>query len=165
MKIQLYALLAIAFSATTAVNAQCGTRNAQAFLEVRMPGIIPVDENRQPLRSGPDSSYSVFLESSSRKAGDGFAWINGRVYSAHVSRWEGSADIGKEKQSGETVRLATAAGASDALWRVELVPVKKKMKAPAKAGANQVVLQLNFSGKKCTQVIRRVTELAVPPAV
>ncbi|RYZ24002.1 MAG: hypothetical protein EOO16_02735 [Chitinophagaceae bacterium] len=164
MKLHLPALLAAVLLFSPGAQAQCGTRNTQAFLRVIFPGTIPVDDSGQPLRQGPDSTYTVYLESASKNVADGYAWVNGKAYAAHPFRQDAAEVIGKAKRSGEPVRINAATG-NYAQWRIELTPLRSKMKAPAKAGANQVLLQLKMAGKKCTQTIRRITELSVPPSV
>jgi hypothetical protein len=158
-------VLLIIIGCTAAAQAQCGTRNARAFLEVRFPGNIPVDENRQPMGKRVDSTFTLYLESPAKDI-TGSAWIGGRLYNLVASPVDAAnaLELGKEKRSGKKVVL-TKPAAHRTLWRLELQPAARNKKAPAKAGANQVLLQLNAGGKKCIQTIRPITELAVLPSV
>jgi hypothetical protein len=166
MIIRMIALCLLAgFGCISTAQAQCGTRNARAFLEVRFPGNIPVDENRQPIGRRVDSTFTVYLESLNRNI-NGSAWIGGRLYNLVASPVDAEAaiELGSEKVSGDKVTLSKVP-ARWTLWRLELQPAARNKKAPAKAGAHQVLLQLNAGGKKCNQIIRSVTELAVTPSV
>jgi hypothetical protein len=153
-------LLAVAGLACRS-EAQCGTRNARAFLEVRYPGTIPVDENRQPLHRGPDSTYTIYVESANRQLGAGYAWVDKKTF--RISTEEVTvAEIGREKQSGEAVIMKPAKGYR--LWRISLYPVAAR-KMPLKQVKGTIQLQFNNGGKTCTQTIRRITELKVIPSV
>jgi hypothetical protein len=167
MKILRTAFLLAAIAGSKQMQAQCGTRNARAFLEVSFPGTIPVGENGRPLRHAADSTFTIYLESAGARIDGGRAWIGNRSYTVNAFRvTEFPVAPGHDKNSGNAIVIPATASKMWRLWRLELTPVTKgKKKAPAKTGAQKAVLQLSAGGKQCVQTIGSITELAVKPTV
>jgi len=102
-----------------------GVRNVYAFMVEHQPGNIPVDPTGTPLNAGPDTLYTVYVET----IGQGIQWkrayIRGRAYTITARRVEKTPfEAGIRKSPREKIVLQ--AGKGGRLWQLSLDAIAGK---------------------------------------
>ena len=125
--------------------------NAYGFYEIRSPGNIPVDDNGNSLYNGPDTTYTVYCETSTKNIVWTAAWKGGRSYSAIPVLLPNKVhNAGIAKKNSEKVIIRTTD--KNVLWRIELVPDINETKPPKSYKDRGILLH----GKSGTQPLYRV---------
>jgi hypothetical protein len=141
-----------------------GVINVYAFCSVQTPGNIPVDKDGNPMDSGPDTLYRVYLEAN--KSNDPiqwkFAWIHDKTYRL-VSRMAETTvlEIGLNKTSHERIIIKASSG--NVLWNLQLLSAEKAITQPLKAQSGEMILQGLYKHKKIIRKINTVVMLQLPP--
>ena len=134
-----------------------------AFYGIRIPGIIPVDPNGEPLYHGPDKTYLIYVETNGNEIQWGNAWINGKTYSVRsVLLNDFPVEVGTRKTNHQKISIAPAG--KNKLWQLEIMPSGKKIKPPAKAKKNEIILEGKCKGKIIEKITKQI-ELELPPSV
>jgi hypothetical protein len=135
----------------------------RTLAEIKYPGNIPIDDNGQPLRSGPDTSFTMIIETGKENIKWGKAYYNSHVYTVIATLLKPTGYFVKEKGSAKTLKFKAAKG--NQLWRLELVPYDAYKKIPAGLNKDEFMLQLLY-GKKSLRLVRKsFTEIEAPPSV
>jgi hypothetical protein len=133
-----------------------------AFMEIKYPGNIPVDDNGRPLKAGPDTSYTILAEAGKEKSTWGYAYHNGNVYTVIASRVARLPYQVKAKETGRKKTFSPAKGNS--LWLLELVPYDGYKKTPVmKEGS--FLIQLKYGKNSFRLVTEKIIEREGLPSV
>lgn len=151
-------------SLTGCAQGKYGIMKIDAFWTEHIPGTIPVDANGQSLYNGPDTLYSIYLETNGRKVEWDKAWKNGKAYSIVTTLITTYPhDAGFEKATGKKNILIPAKG--NQLWVLHLAPIDQKTTVPAYLKTGQMIIQGKYGSKIITQIIKKETELSTLPSV
>jgi len=142
-----------------------GIKHSYAFFSIHMPGNIAVNPDGLPMHAGPDTLFTIYLETGTAPPIWTSAWMKGRTYSVSCFPVTGSAlEAGTSKASGEK-RMVTAAG-GNRLWRLELSPAEKAKMPPRMAKGGEIILLEGKSGRRPVVLgLNRIEELASIPSV
>ncbi|WP_345255393.1 hypothetical protein [Flaviaesturariibacter amylovorans] len=137
-------------------------RRLDAYLAIRYPGTIPVDDAGNPMRRGVDSAWTIVAETRTTKMNWGYAWRGGRIYTIAATRVT-ELNVGKTKEGGLPIVRRAAAG--NYLWQLELVPFDGHKKAPARVAAGAILIQGKAGVRPFYRTLRTYTELDPAPSV
>ena len=111
-------LLFFAVTMFSCAQGKHGIVSIRAYITERLPGNIPVDAQGEPLRHGPDSIYTVYVETKEMITWDS-AWMNGSRYAIEASQLTiFPVDAGTDKSTGQKILLRPADG--NQLWLLTL---------------------------------------------
>lgn len=161
MKKYLFLLISI-FALTGYAQTKPPVKILSALMEIKYPGNIPVDDNGRPMKSGPDTAYTLLVEAGKEKINWGFAYHNGQAYSVIATRVSRLPYGVKTKESGRTKTFRPAQGNS--LWLLELVPYTAYKKIPvSKEGS--FLLQVKYGKNSFRLITEKVIEVDPLPSV
>lgn len=126
------------------------------------PGNIPVDPNGRPLHEGPDTVYTVYVETTGQAIQWKAACIDGRMYSiaAHPVT-KTPFEAGTRKRPKEKIFLPAARG--NHLWRLDFGLMEEKPACRQKKG--EILLEGKRGNKNIMVKTSDVAELWEIPAV
>lgn len=135
-----------------------------AYYTERLPGIIPVDEDRKPRQQTRDTTFVIYVETAQKNINWGYIWKGNKAFSAIPTRIdEVPYEVGKTKRSQRLIKLAPSNGRQ--LWQLELAPYAKDMKSPRGAKGNALLIKGKLNKKPFTITVNKLTELYTPPSV
>ena len=140
-----------------------GVKKIAAFQSLHMPGNIPVDQNGNSLFKGPDTTNTIYVETSGKGIQWDMAWKNGKAYSVVAELLPaGSFNAGTEKTSSKKMMFTPAKGNQQ--WLLQLEPLEKNQKAPAALKNGEILLKGKYGKAIVLQTVKQQTELEVMPA-
>ncbi|RYZ00730.1 MAG: hypothetical protein EOO11_00465 [Chitinophagaceae bacterium] len=138
-------------------------RRVDAYLAIRLPGTIPVDDLGGPMKKRRvDSLWTIVAETRTPKMTWGFAWRGGRTYTVAATRVT-DLKVGRAKEGGAEIYRRPAAG--NYLWQLELIPYEGHKKAPARVAPGAILIQGKAGTTPFYRTLRTFTELDVAPSV
>ncbi len=160
----LFVSLLITGSLLSCAQGKYGIKKIRAFSAEQIPGNIPVDEKGQSMYKGPDTLYTIYIESTGKKIDWDSAWKNDRTYTVVTTLVaEKSLEAGTEKNTGKKIVLTPRNG--NQLWMLQLVPAENKTRAPGSLKPGEIILRGRFDNKTIFQAVKGLTELNVFPSV
>jgi hypothetical protein len=155
-------LLSLVFISSCA-QSQKGIISRGAYVTIRQPGMLPVDDGGNVINSGPDSIFTVFVETGTQKIEWGIFWIGKRSYSViptPAKKLPGTRDGEDQTGSG---RVYTASRGNK-LWQLELVPYDRKLALPSASKPGQVLMKGKYGSTPFSISIAHITVLKSPPS-
>ena len=137
-------------------------RIAGVFADIKMPGNIPVDDNGRPLKSGPDTSFHMVVETGKDAVKWGYVFYNSKVYTV-IATQHTKPYVVMARESGK--KTVIKAGNGKKLWQLELVPFNEYRKAPDTLRKNNFMLHVKYGKNSFRLVTDKFTEIVTPPAV
>lgn len=160
MKI-IFVLLLIAAACVSCAQQKVSIKKMYAFNQLRFPGNIPVDDNGNPLITGPDTVIYIYIETSGTAPGWQNAIINGRTYAVSATPvYSVPVDIGISEQNGQPISIS--AGKESKLWQIMLslrdawhkIPPTQPSHAP-----EEIILEGTYNGKPFKKIIMKQVTL------
>ncbi len=154
--------LAIIFSISMQSCSQTNkvVRKSIAYRSVRNAGTIAVDDNGNPISSGIDTAFVVYVETGSRKMVWESAEYNGNKYSiAPVIAAERPVIVGINKKTGEQLKFIPDAG--NTVWKLELLSGQPIGIATQKG---VILLKGKYGNSAFLYTIKKLTEVQLPDA-
>ena len=159
----IFLTLIILTGCTAGAQLTDGIKNIYAFRAEHLPGIVAVDPQGNPTHQGPDTLYTIYIESA-KPIQWLKAWKNGKTYSIIAMRIaDAPVDAGIKKANGEHVLINVTKG--NALWRLDLTPAEKQAPPPQKIKAGHMLLQGTHGTKTVVRSVVNEVELKLPDAV
>jgi hypothetical protein len=156
-------LVFLLFALSSCAQTKPSVRIAAVYADIKYPGNIPVDDNGNPLKSGPDTAYTMLVEAGKETIKWGYVFYGNHVYTVIPTLIKKLPYEIKAKESGNKIRLRPAAGKK--FWQLELVPFNEYRKAPDTLRANNFMLQVKYGKRSFRLVTDKVTEIETPPSV
>jgi hypothetical protein len=157
-------LLLSSHSLISCSQSRYSIRKINAFLMVKMPGNIPVDENGKSLFNGPDTLITIYIEISGKEPEWKTAWYNNSSYAVSSSLISQTTyEAGTKKTDGKKVILKPAAG--NKLWQLILQRDNDKIKIPQKIRSGEILLSGKYRDKNFLYKINSLFQLTTPPSV
>jgi len=152
------------FNIISCAQAKYGIKKVDAFFRENQPGNIRMDEQHNPINSGPDTVYSIYLETKDVAIKWVGAWKNGKPYSiVSTAIDETPYQVGVDKLSNQNVILEPVAG--NKLWQLQLEPTENKSKPPVKTTTDEIIIKGKAGKKTIIQRIYSQVELTTIPSV
>jgi hypothetical protein len=133
------------------------------YADIKYPGNIPVDDNGRPMKSGPDTAFTMLVEAGKDALKWGYVFYGDHVYTAIPTLVKKLPFEIKAKETGKNIRLKPLAGKQ--FWQLELVPFNEYRKAPDTLRANNFMLQVKYGKNSFRLVKDGFTEIETPPSV
>lgn len=137
-----------------------GVQRVDAFMQVRIPGTIPVVPGQNKNRSHSDTAYVIFVQAGQKPVWTK-AWNTGhsfRIEIAEVS--DSSVAVGIEKATGKEIHLATQKEMH--MYRLLLKKEADNASPETIVKGGEILLKGEMQGKNIFYTIKRVTELQSP---
>jgi hypothetical protein len=138
-------------------------RIINVYADIKYPGNIPVDDNGKPLKSGPDTAFTMLVEAGKEAIKWGHVFYGNKVYTVIPTLIKKLPFEIITKESGKKTRLKPAAGKQ--FWHLELVPFDEYRKAPDTLRANNFMLQVKYGKNSFRLVTKNFVEIDTPPSV
>lgn len=162
MKNILFLILSIS-ALSSCAQTKPAIRIADVFADIKYPGNIPVDDNGQPLRSGPDTAFTMIVEAGKEPVKWGYVFYGNRVYTVIPTLVKKLPYEVKAKESGNKIRLRPGTGKK--LWQLELVPFEEYRKPPDTLRRNNFMIQVKYGKNSFRLVTDKFVEIDSPPSV
>jgi hypothetical protein len=156
-------LLINLYSLSSCAQSKPSIRIVDMYADIKFPGNIPVDDNGKPMKSGPDTAFTMLVEAGKDAIKWGYVFYGDQVYTVIPTRIKKLPFEMKAKESGNRIRLKPAAGKQ--FWQLELVPFTEYRKVPDTLRAGNFMLQVKYGKKSFRLVTNKFTEIDSPPAV
>jgi hypothetical protein len=156
-------LLISLYSLSSCGQTKPSIRLVGVYADIKYPGNIPVDDNGNPMRSGPDTAFTMLVEAGKEAIKWGYVFYGNQVYTVIPSRIKKLPFEVKAKESGNKIRLKPAAGKQ--FWQLELVPFTEYRKVPDTLRAGNFMLQVKYGKNSFRLVTGKFTEIDSPPSV
>ena len=140
-----------------------GVKNVYAFLKLHQPGNIAADPEGRPLQEGPDTLYTVYVETDRPDIEWKKAYVNGRIYAITCSP-VGTTPfrVGAEKRSGRKIFLSASKG--NRLWQLDLGVTNEKPVHRQKITPGEIILEGKKENRKIIMKVSVVVELREIPS-
>jgi hypothetical protein len=135
-------------------------QRVDAFVQVRIPGIIPAVPGQNKQRSYSDTAYVIYLQANQKPA-----WTKARnsnqsfrIETTVIN--ESPVTVGIEKTSGKEIKLTPEDGQQ--LYRLTLKKEMGNNKPEKRVNGGEMLLEGEVNGKSVFHLVRRFTELQSP---
>jgi hypothetical protein len=160
----IFAISFFLISIVSGAQQNYGIKKVDAFFKEHLPGNIPVDADGNSLYHGPDTIYTIYIETKGNSPDWTTAWKNSRSFSISTTIIkETPFEVGISKLTNKKIILKPAPG--NKLWLLELEKNSISSKPPVKTKRGEIILQEKSGKKIVIRRISRLTELAVLPSV
>lgn len=158
----IFLLIFLVVSGGSCAQTKHGIRKIHAYSREQMPGNIPMPGLGIP--SGPDTVFTIYVETSDKKIQWDSAWRNNKTYTVEtVWLTDNRAEPGISKSNGEKIVLK--GDKKSYLYALYLVPAGQVLPAPAPVDQGGLLLKGRHDGKSFFQIISQLVELeAIPSA-
>lgn len=148
---------------SSCAQSQKGIMSRGAYVTVRQPGMLPVDEQGNVIQSSPDSIFTVFVETGTQKIEWGIFWRGKKAYTVIPALAESlPATGGTGEQTGKGKGLPTSK--SNKLWQLELRPYEKKAAMPSASKPGQILMKGKYGSTPFSISIASITVIKSPPS-
>jgi hypothetical protein len=145
-------------------QAVTGVRHVYAFMTEHQPGNIAVNPDGRPFHAGPDTVYTVYVETTAQDIQWKRAYIQGRAYTVYCRRVQKTpVEAGRTVQGGERIRLQ--AGKGGRLWQLDLGMTDEPPVYGVKGRAGEIVLEGRRGNKKMVVRVNKIIMLEGIPSV
>ena len=161
-----FGLLALLFCVAHAALAQTapGVKHVYAFVRQHQPGNIAVDPDGKPMHAGPDTLYTVYVETDRQGIEWKKAYIDGRMYDVTARPVTATPfGAGTDKRSGRKIWLPAAKG--NRLWQLDLGLTDAAPVYPRKTEPGKILLEGKRGNRKIVVKVSDVVELSEIPSV
>src|SRR2546423_13870525 len=112
-------------------QSEYGIKNIHAFYSVHRPGTIPVDPNGASLYKGPDTLYTIYVETLGKDLNWTLGWKIGKSYSVKTTLIkEIPFEIGIQKNTNKKISMSPVNGSK--MYQLQLIPNGKNILPPGK---------------------------------
>lgn len=133
----------------------------EGYLVTRVAGTIPVDVNGEPLHTGVDSSYIIYLETNRQISWDS-AWVDGKRFRVIANKLEDFPVKAGIKSDGEELHLTPRKGYT--LWMLQLDTNESPITAPP-PGNERLLIRGNYDNKSFIKGIDEIPVLTLANSV
>lgn len=157
----IFLLLFLVVSGESCAQTKHGIRKIYAFSREQMPGNIPMPGLGIP--GGPDTVYTIYVETSDKKIEWDSAWRNNKTYTVEaVWLTENRAEPGISKNTEEKIVLKGEK--KSYLYALYLVPAGESLPVPASVEQGGLLLKGRYEGIGFFQIVSQLVELKAIPS-
>jgi hypothetical protein len=137
-----------------------GVQRVDAFMQVRVPGTIPVRPGENNQRNYLDTAYVIYLQANQKPVWTK-GWKGSQSFQIETTAInESSFSVGVEKSSGKDIQITPEKGQQ--LYRLVLKKEKGTSSPHKFVNEGEMLLEGEANGKNAFYLVKRFTELQSP---
>jgi hypothetical protein len=137
--------------------------NLSVYFTVRLPGMVPLDENGNPIRVKPDTTLYLYAETTTKLIDWEKLWYDGKLYDVSSQRIISSPFVaGSAKTDHSNIVVTTQKG--NYLWQLSVAPSRRVEKTPCAYKNNKILVVGKNSGKTFHKKAGNPVELYIVPS-
>jgi hypothetical protein len=134
-----------------------------AYVTIRQPGTLAVDDLGNIIQSRPDSVFTIYVEVGAKKIDWGVFWRGKKSYMVIPTLAE-SLPITMVREEGQGKQKELPVSKGNKLWQLELVPYEKKLTPPSSIKPGQILMKGKYGSKPFSIVITNIIVVESPPS-